>query len=301
MDERRLGIFVAVARSLSFSRAAEVLHLSQPAVSQHIATLEAELGCRLFERAPHRVTLTLAGRALLERASALLGDMAEARRAVASAASAIGGNLTVGASRTIGEYVLPGVLARFGPLHPNVCLRALSDNTAGIIRRLMDGELDIAFVEGEVATGGITLRPFRQDELMIVAPSGHPWAEQDQVPLEAFVQEPIVLREPGSGTRQVMETALRRAGVDPASLPVVLEQNGTEGIKAAVEAGLGISVISRTAVRKELRLGTLIARRIEDVPMVRDLSEVVLAGAAVSPAAAALSAFLRSIAEPSAR
>lgn len=293
MDERRLGVFVAVAQCLSFSRAADMLHLSQPAVSHHIAALEEDLGTPLFERARHRVTLTPAGLALLPKASAILGDMAEARRAAAAAASAIGGSLTVGASRTIGEYLLPPVFADFCSLYPRVHVQATFDNTKQIVRRLVEGTLDIGFVEGAVDVSGVTLRSFQQDELVVVAPAGHRWSACAEVPLSEFVTEPIVLREKGSGTRQVMETQLHRAGVDPNRLCSMIEQDGTEAIKASVEAGLGVAVLSRLTLRKELLLGTLMARRLQGVPMFRDLCEVVVSGRVVAPAAAALSVLIR--------
>ncbi len=293
MDERRLGVFVAVARCLSFSRAADLLHLSQPAVSHHIAALEEDLGTPLFERARHRVTLTPAGLALLPKATAIVGDMAEARRVAAAAASTITGSLTVGASRTIGEYLLPAVFTHFCSLYPRVHVHATFDNTKQVVSRLVEGALDIGFVEGAVEVSGVTLRAFQQDELVVVAPAGHRWAALTEVPLPDFLEEPIVLREKGSGTRQVMETQLCRAGIDPRRLRSTIEEDGTEAIKAAVEAGLGVAVLSQLTLRKELLLGTLIVRRLEGVPMFRDLCEVVVSGRVVAPAAAALSMLVR--------
>ncbi len=293
MEERRLSVFAAVARAQSFSRAAETMHLSQPAVSQQVAALEAELGVRLLERSRRRVRLTAAGTALLAHAESLLRGMAETRRSVAAAAAAIGGGLAIGASLTVGEYVLPAVLARFGRLHPHVRLRSEVDNSTQVVRRLMDGALDVGFIEGDLAVPGVVLRPFRRDELVVVAPADHRFAEAAEVPLDELLQEPFVLREPGSGTRQVMERRLQAAGVDAGNLRVVLEQTGTEAIKAAVEAGLGVSVLSRAAVAKELLLHTLVARPVRGVPMVRDMSEVQLTGRTLIPAARELVKLLR--------
>ena len=296
MEERRLAVFAAVARVQSFSRAAETMHLSQPAVSQQVAAMEAELGVQLFERSRRGVRLTSAGTALLAHAEALLREMAETRRAVTAASAAIGGSLAVGASLTIGEYVLPATLARFGRLHPHVRLRSEVGNSAQVVRRLVDGTLDIGFVEGDLAVTGVVLRPFRRDELVVVAAASHRWADLTEVPLDELLREPFVLREPGSGTRQVMERRLQHAGVDPGSLHVVLEQTGTEAIKAAVESGLGVSVLSRATVAKELLLDTLMARPVRGVPMFRDMSEVHVTGRALMPSARELLKLVRATA-----
>ncbi len=293
MEERRLAVFAAVARAQSFSRAAEAMHLSQPAVSQQVAAMETELGVRLFERSRRGVRLTTAGTALLAHAEALLREMTETRRAVAAAAAAIRGSLAVGASQTIGEYVLPAVLARFGRLHPHVRLRCEVGNSAQVVRRLTDGDLDIGFVEGDLAVAGVALRPFRRDELVVVASAGHRWTELAEVPLDELLREPFIMRESGSGTRQVMERRLQHAGVDPGTLHVVLEQTGTEAIKATVESGLGVSVLSRATVAKELLLDTLIARPVRGVPMFRDMSEVHVTGRTLVPSARELLQLVR--------
>jgi len=288
VDARRLDVFATVARESSFSRAAEILHLSQPAVSQLVASLEAELGVRLFDRSRRGVRLTPAGRALAGHAERLLRDMDDARRAVAEAAGAITGSLRVGASQTVGHYVLPAVMAEFARLYPAVTVRVGVQNTERVAALLLAGEVDVGFVEGHVGLPGIVVRPFARDELVVIAHPGHPWARRAQVRLEHLVAEPIVLREPGSGTRQVTEESLRRAGIDPESLTVVMELAGAEAIKTAVEAGVGVAVVSRATVAKELRLKTLVARPVRGMAMPRDLVSAVVAGRVLHPAARAL-------------
>lgn len=285
MDERRLTVFAEVARHASFSRAAAQLHISQPAVSQQIAALEAELGVRLLERTRRSVRVTEAGKEVLARAEPLLRDMRELRRAVTAAAGVVAGDLRVAASLTLGEYVLPPVLGHFGRLHPRVHVRVTLENTEQVGRSLVEDRADLGFVEGPLALPGVVLRPFRQDELVVVAAAGHRWGRLRTVPPADLLEEPTVLREAGSGTRQVMEDHLRAAHLEPERLRVVMELSGIEAIKTAVASGVGVSVLSRSAIVKELRLGILIARPLRGLPIWRTLAAATAADRVVSPAA----------------
>jgi DNA-binding transcriptional LysR family regulator len=285
MDERRLEVFVAVARRLSFSEAARELHLSQPAVSQHLAALEAELGAKLLERTTRRVRLTTAGAALLTRAEVLLRDHAEARRAVAAADGRIAGDLSVAASLTIAAYVLPRALAELTLHHPEVRLRVTIENTAQVVNALRAGGADIGFVEGELSAAGVDYHLLRDDELVVIAPAGHRFARFTEIPLLDLSSEPFVLREKGSGTREVAETHLREAGVDPTTLRVVAELSGIDAIKAVVAAGLGVSIISRSALPDGELAGALIHRRIEGIRLTRQMAAATLAGTTPLPAA----------------
>lgn len=272
MEERRLEVFVAVARECSFSRAAATLHLSQPAVSQQVAALEAELGAPLVERGRRGTGLTDAGRALLPRAQRLLQDLRELRNAVTAADGEVAGQLVVAASLTMGEYVLPAMLGQLVRLHPRVQVRLAVQNTERVGLALLAAEADLGFIEGPTTTPGLALRPLRQDELVAIAHPGHAWATREDITIEDLFAEPVVLREPGSGTRQVLEAHLRAAGADPTGLRVALELSGLEGLKAAVEAGAGVSVVSRSALEKELRLQSLLARPVRGLGLQRELS-----------------------------
>ena len=285
MDERRLAVFTEVARQCSFSRAALLLHISQPAVSQQVAALEAELGARLLERTRRSVRLTDAGKEVLARAEPLLRDLRELRRAVTATTDVVAGDLRVTASLTIGDYVLPPLLGRFGRLFPRVRVHVAAENTERVGRSLVEDTADIGFVEGPLAVPGVVVRPFRQDELVVIAAAEHRWVSLAAVPPAQLLDEAMILREPGSGTRQVMEDHLRAAGVDPAGLQVVMELAGIEAIKTAVAAGVGVSVLSRSAVAKEVRLGLLIARPVRGVPMWRTMATATAASRVVSPAA----------------
>ncbi|HEY5058733.1 MAG TPA: selenium metabolism-associated LysR family transcriptional regulator [Gaiellaceae bacterium] len=293
MDERRLEVFVAVARRLSFSDAARSLHLSQPAVSQHVAALEADLGAQLFERTTRRVRLTSAGAALLDRAESLLREHAEARRAVAAAEGRIAGELSVAASLTIGGYVLPRALAELRRRHPELLARVTIENTEQVIGSLRGGRADIGFVEGEQRDTGVDYHLLRDDELVLIAPAKHRFAHMTEVPVADLATEPMVLREQGSGTRTVAETHLQNAGVDLEALRIVAELSGIDAIKAAVAAGLGVSIISRSALTDSGAAAEVIHRRIAGVRMHRQMAAATLTGTTPLPAAQRLLALLR--------
>lgn len=292
MEERRLEVFRAVGRELSFSRAALGLHISQSAVSQQIAALELELGGSLFDRSRRRVRLTPAGAALLARVDGLLGDFAEARRAVAAARGAVEGALRVSASRTVGTYLLPPLVAQLGLRHPALRLQISIENSDRVIGSLLAGAADIGYVEDDVAHPGVVLEPLLEDELVVVAASSHRFAALDEVTLEDLASEPLVFREPGSGTRHIAEQQLQAAGLPTRRLRIAAELTGIEAIKAAVEAGLGVSILSRATLAKELALGTLVARPIAGVPMRRRISAVGVIGASELPAARQLTGML---------
>jgi DNA-binding transcriptional LysR family regulator len=276
VDERRLRIFVAVAERLSFSAAARALHLSQPAVSQQVAALERDLGTALFERTTRRVRLTAAGAALLARASTLLREHAEARRAVAAAEGRIAGELAVAASLTIGAYVLPASLAQLAASYPELRVRVTIENTEQVAESLLGGRADVGLVEGELDAPELLLHPLRDDELVVIAPAGHRFAGYDEIPLDDLLREPFVLREEGSGTRQIAEAHLLEAGVDPAALRVVAVLSGIDAIKATVAAGLGVSIISGSAVPDRGAGAGLLARRVAGLRMTRQFAAATL-------------------------
>jgi LysR family transcriptional regulator, transcriptional activator of the cysJI operon len=285
-------VFRAVARELSFSRAGLALHLSQSAVSQQIAALELELGGPLFDRSRRRVRLTPAGAALLNRVDPLLGDFAEARRAVAAARGAVEGKLRVASSRTVGTYVLPRLLAMLGRRHPTLRLEISIENSERVIHTLLSGHADVGYVEDRVANPGVVLTPLLEDELVVVAAASHRFAQMREVPLPDLAAESLIVRESGSGTRRVSEEHLQAAGVIVDGLHIVAELTGIEAIKAAVEAGLGVSILSSATLGKELALGTLVVRRLEGMPIRRSIFAATLAGGTELPAARELTALL---------
>ena len=288
MDQRKLESFVAVARARSFTQAALALHLSQSAVSQQIAALERELNAQLLDRTRRRVALTPAGAALLERAERLLEDSEAARRAVAAAQGHIAGALDVAASLTIAAYVLPRALALLAREHPEVRASVRVENTEHVVRSLLAGEADVGFVEGDVSAEGIRLQELQLDELVVIVPADHRLAGESAVDPADLAAEPFIVRERGSGTQQIAEAELRRAGVEPGRLRVIAELSGIDAIKAAVEAGLGIAIVSALTVRREIELGTIVAMPVAGVSMERRLAAAFAAGRPVLPAAGEL-------------
>lgn len=292
MDTRRLVVFRAVAEQRSFTQAALILHLSQSAVSQHVAALEAELGGKLLERARRRVNLTPEGAVLLPHVAVILERIAEAERAVAAVRGVVAGDLRVAASRTVGAYVLPGPLAELGRRYPELNLAIEIENTEQVVYSLLGGTADIGYVEGTVEHPGITRRELFEDELVVVAAAGHRFADRQEVELEELAVEPIVTREPGSGTRQVAEACLGSVGLAFDTLRVAAELTDIEAIKRAVEAGMGVAILSRLTIAKELALGTLVARTVVDVPIRRRILVISAAATTVLPAAEELTAWL---------
>lgn len=292
MDERALEVFLMVARHLSFSDAARELHLSQPAVSQQIRRLEAELSTRLFDRTSRRVHMTPAGAALLGRANDLLREHAEARRAVRSAAVEVAGGLSIAASLTIGGYLLPPVLAQLAQRAPALRIRVRIENTQEVAESLLAGRADLGFVEGDVVARGLTLTRVREDELVVITAATHRFAGSETIQLGDLAKEAFVLREPGSGTRQVAERHLESAGLDPKELRVVAELSSIDAVKTAVAASLGVSIISKTAVVEGVASG-LSCQRIEGLRIARQFASATVAGAATLPAATILLDLLR--------
>jgi DNA-binding transcriptional LysR family regulator len=257
MDFPRLSVFLAVARHLNFRRAAETLHLSQPAVSKHIHLLEAELGLALFERRGNRVALTEAGRMLQDYGQRVSMLTDEIRRALAELQGLQRGGLRIGASTTPGLYLLPERLARFRVDHPGVETQLVIGNSADISRRVASGELDLGFVGALPDAGGLQVRPFAEDEVVLIAPPRHPLARRaagKATGLAALAQETWIMREAGSGTREVALAGLAEQGITPAR---TMELSGCEAVKRAVAAGLGVGFVSRQAIGLEVEHGLL--------------------------------------------
>src|SRR5574341_536881 len=248
MDFQRLAVFRAVARHLSFSRAADELHLSQPAVAKHIQQLEAELGMRLFHRLGKRVELTDAGRVVADYAQRVSVLTEEVRRVLGELEGLQRGYLRLGASTTPGLYLLPTVLARFRKQYPKVEITLTITNSADVTRRVLAGEVDLGFVGMPTQAPGLQVRPFADDEIVLIVPPGHPLTRQRLLAPDLLKTETLIMREAGSGTRQVTEAHLAQLGMAPGQ---VLELSGCEAVKRAVGAGLGVAFTSYSAIALE--------------------------------------------------
>ena len=279
-----LRLFVTVARLGSFSRAAEALHISQPAVSRGVREFEDQVGSRLLERGPDGAVPTEAGKILLSHAAILFAAERAAEEDLSALRGMARGTLSIGASTTISTWFLPALLAEYHHSYPAIKLNMQTANTAQVVERLLLRELDIALVEGPVDHPGILVQPWRQDRLVWIAASTHPLATIP-VPLTvaSLADELMIVREQGSGTRDVGWTALAEHGVFPCN---VLEIGGTEAIKQAVAAGMGIALVSESAVRAQLPQGDLVILDIQDFSVSRTLTRLSLLGRQPSAAAA---------------
>lgn len=286
LNLHHLRVFAAVAREGSFSRAAAALRLSQPAVSKSVQELERQTALSLFDRSGRAPVLTEAGAALFARARELFGVERIAEEELAAMRGLERGILRVGASTTVATYFLPPLLARFHSQHPGVRLKVVSANTRAIARRLLEGRLDIALVEGPVSHERISVIPWREDELVVIAPASHRLARRRAVRSADLAGEPFIRREPGSGTRAVADSALAKHGVRPGA---AVQLGSTEAIKQAVAAGLGLAVVSRAAAADQIALGSIAILPLESAGFRRDLrrmlTELRLDGRAPSAAA----------------
>lgn len=291
MENFRLKVFRAVASHLNFSRAAEELLLTQPAVTQQIKALEDEYGVSLFDRSGGRITLTSSGNALLPYAERLKELSDEASAAVTRASGKQGGQLALGASQTIGQYLLPNLVAGFLRDNPRVQITAISGNTDEILGALGARRIHLALIEGPGLRKDIHIEPFMEDQMVLVVPASHEWADHD-VDLAALADAPLLMREFGSGSRRVIENALVQAGLRRKDLKTCMELDSTEGLLSAVEAGLGVTFVSRWAVRNQLTLGTLKLARVRGLRLSRMFSIAYPAGPAPLGNAGAFRSFL---------
>lgn len=253
----QLRIFIAVAERQHITRAAEAVHRTQSAVSAAIAALEARHGVRLFDRIGRRIALTSSGRIFLEEAKALVAHGRAAEQALADLAGLKIGTLSLAASQTIGNYWLPPRLHRFAQTYPGVSIRLTIGNTEGVAALAAAGDIDLGFVEGEVRNPALAVRPVAEDELLVVAaPQLRPPRRPDAGWL---TRTPWVAREAGSGTREALEAALRKLGVKAGERRIALELPSNEAVRAAVEAGAGLAIMSRLVADAALRSGALVA------------------------------------------
>jgi LysR family transcriptional regulator, transcriptional activator of the cysJI operon len=272
MEDHKLRVFCAVAETKSFSKASELIHLTQPAVSLQIQAMEELYETRLFDRSGNTINLTPAGEILYKRAKEILALYAEAQQNISEITGAIKGSLSIGASSTIGNYLLPHIIAGFKKKVPQVNISLVVSNTKTITEKLNAGEIDIALVEGDVSKQRFSVETLLSDELVVVMSPAHPWAERRNLPAIELTKEPLILREEGSGTRQIILKHLEEHGLKLDQLKIVLVMGSTEAIKGAVEEGLGVSIMSGWAVRKWLKQGLLKAATFKDLKFHRNFS-----------------------------
>jgi DNA-binding transcriptional LysR family regulator len=281
----QLSVFRHVAESGSFSRAAEALGVTQPAISQQMHALEAHFGFRLVEIVRGRVRLTDGGRFLAARSEEVLAGIAALERDMREFSGAAAGSLAIGATVTIGTHGLAPLLLRFGRTHPGVDVRVTIGNTEHIVAAVRAGTLALALIEGLASGSDLETVPYQRDELvLVVSAADRRFARRRAIAASALDGERFIMREPGSGTRALVDAALQRAGVVPKR---VLELPSGEAIARAVESGLGVAIVSRMVVERDAAAGRLRIVPVTDLDLTRDFLLIRARAYTPSPAASA--------------
>ena len=259
MADRRLQVFHAVAKQLSFTKAAEVLFMTQPAVTFQIKQLEEHFNTRLFDRGHGKIALTPAGEVVLGYAEKILGLSSEMDVRLSELTGEIGGSLMVGASTTIAEFMLPGILGEFKSTYPNVRSRLMVGNSESIETRVIEHTIDIGFIESLSHEPNLECEVCCDDELVVICHPRFPLARHKELTPQKLLEHPFISREPGSGTREFTENYLRSAGISLDQMNLVMELGSPIALNGVVQTGLGFAIASRASVSKEQRLGDIVA------------------------------------------
>ena len=259
MADRRLQVFHAVAKHLSFTRAADALFMTQPAVTFQIRQLEEQYGTRLFERRHAGISLTPAGEVVLSFAEKILALSDELETRLSEMTGEMRGPLLVGGSTTIAEFMLPRVLGEFNAAYPQVRARLIVANSESIESQVAEHTLDVGLIEVPGKLAGLTSQVCCEDELIIICAPDYPLAGMKSVTPKALADYEFISREPGSGTREITDAYFRSHKVPPESLKTQMELGSPEALKGVVSTGLGFAIVSRAVVAKELQLGELLA------------------------------------------
>lgn len=268
---KQLKTFVTVVEQKSFTKAARVLFMTQPAVSAQIKALEEDLGVQLIERLEKGIALTEAGKILYHEARRFLEHYERAINLIEETRNLKTGHLTIGASTIPGEYILPRFLGRFHNLYPGIKIHLLIADTGMIHKELLERRVEIAFMGAKLDDRRLEFAEFTDDELIFVCAPHHPLAGRQEVKLEEIAAEKFILRESTSGTRLVLEKYLAERGLELEKEQIVMEVGSTRAVITAVEEGLGISIVSRWAVQDSLKLGKLKELKLAEGRIIRPL------------------------------
>ena len=271
MDDQHLVVFTRVVKLESFSRAAEELHMTQPAVSQYIQALERTLETKLLDRSNKFVRLTKAGEIVYHHAIEILGLYSRMQSLIDDLSNKATGKLSIGASYTFGEYLLPHIISILRKKYPGIKPTISIGNTKEITNLVGNHQLDVGIIEGDFTDNRLFSEPIAMDSMYVFVAANHPFTRLTEVPLTVLKEETWIVRELGSGTREAVEKMFHLFSLRPENL---LEFGSTQLIKESVEAGLGISLLSKWATQKELSLGTLCIAKIKGTPINRQFSIV---------------------------
>jgi len=272
---QQLRILKAVANEKSFTKAAEVLYLSQPYISKQIKILESSLNTLLLERNSHKFSLTESGKVFLRYSNRILSLCEESCRAMIDLKNGNRGKLTIGASQTIGTYLLPRILALFAYNNPQINLTIQVDSTRFISKQIVNRQIDLAIVGGEIPyqlKKNLKIESFVEDELRLIVPKFHPFAKRKQIKKEDLYHLKFIALNSNSTIRQFIDNVLKQKNIDINQLKIVMQLNSIEAIKTAVSLGLGVAFVSSSAIEKEIKLQTIAIINIENVRITRTLS-----------------------------
>ncbi len=258
----QLRVFAAVAQARSFTRAAEAVHLTQPGVSKHIKQMEEYFGVPLFDRLGKKVALTQAGEILFEATQGIMAAITTAEQRIEDLNGLRGGKLLVGASFPIGIYLLPRVLAAFRKQYPAVDVTLDISLSEKVLAKIVTNKLDLGLISHDTVDPRLIARQFMTDRLIAIAPVDHRWAKKKRIRHQDLLGETFIVAARGAGTRAVVEERLQEKGI---ALKHVIDFGNTEGVKRAVEVGLGVSIQSHTVVRREMSEGLLNGRSLAGI------------------------------------
>jgi DNA-binding transcriptional LysR family regulator len=283
MDLHQIEIFCSLIKFRSFSKAAEALYLTQPTVSGHIKNLETELGIKLLDRIGKRAVPTEAGEVLFRSGLKLLTLRDQARDELKGLSGGVTGLLRIGASTIPGAYILPSFIGVFKKQHPDVSIHLDIGDTASVTEGVLRGDLHIGLVGARPLDAHLETHSYLKDELVIAVHPKHDWARKKNIAVEALAGEPFVLREKGSGTRQIMEERLNKAGIASDDLNTVAVAGSSDAVRQSVKAGLGVSILSILAIQDDIETNRLAAVRIKGIPLERSFFIILLKGKSRSP------------------
>ena len=270
MNLKQLRTFVRVVELQGFTLAADDLGLAQPTVSFHVQSLEKEYGVELLDRSGREIITTASGQLVYEHGRRILDLYDQSKLEVDQLNNLVRGVLIIGASTGPGEHILPQLLGRFKVLYPQIRIVLEISRTAEIIQQVQERALEIGVVGASSKEPNLVFEPFVKDDPIVIASPEHRWAQQEAIPLAAFLREPLLLQQPGAGIRTMLEKGFARQGLRLDDLNVYMEVGLQESVKTAVAENYGVGIISRFAVRRELARGTLVEVPVQELPFFRD-------------------------------
>ncbi len=292
MNLHHLKLFVAIAETGSFSRAAERMSLTQSTISQHLASLEREIDARLLDRTSKGAVLTAAGKLFLRHARRVIGEQDTLLQAMAGFRGLQQAELLIGASNVPANYLIPGLLHPLNEAHPGITLNMRTGDSREMLDSLLAAEIELATIGSRFTEKGVRFQPLLKDRLHLVVGDHHPWRQHDTISLDELVAEPILLRETGSGSGEAFDKALQSAGIPREQLKVAGRLGSNEAVRQAVSAGVGCAFLSHLSIRRELQAGELYAVTVQGLNIERQLWLATLKDRTLSPAANAFCSLL---------